>query len=254
MELRNVERFSSKADIYKKFRPSYPKELINYLYSQVGFSHDSEIADIGSGTGIFSRLLLEKGSHVYCVEPNADMRTIAENELNVFSGFSSISAPAENTGLQTKSIDFITVATAFHWFDRQLFKSECRRILVNNGTVVLVWNMRDDKSEIVLKEHEIRMKYLIGRKSERINSGESEDCLNFFADNIYECNSFRNDLSLDRDIYIGWNMSSSFAPSEEKDPDKHHALKHDLNVLYDEYCADGMLIYPHVTKCYTGKV
>jgi len=54
MELKNEERFSNKADLYKKFRPTYPKEFIDYLYSQVGFSKESIIADIGSGTGIFS--------------------------------------------------------------------------------------------------------------------------------------------------------------------------------------------------------
>jgi len=90
MELKNEERFSNKADIYKKYRPSYPKELIDYLYSQVGFRQDSIIADIGSGTGILSCLLLERGSLVYCVEPNADMRKVAEKDLSGFKNFTSI--------------------------------------------------------------------------------------------------------------------------------------------------------------------
>ena len=130
----NEERFTGKADVYKKFRPSYPKELIDYLYSQVGFSQDSVIADIGSGTGIFSRLLLECGSQVYCVEPNDDMRQTAEKDLAGFRNFISVNAAAENTGLQEKSVHFVTAAQAFHWFDRQAYKLECQRILYSlNG-------------------------------------------------------------------------------------------------------------------------
>jgi len=110
----NEERFTGKADIYKKYRPSYPKELFDYLYSQVGFGKDSVIADIGSGTGIFSRLLLERGSKVCCVEPNGDMRQTAEKDLSQFENFVSVSGNDKNTGLQDKSVDFITAAQAFH--------------------------------------------------------------------------------------------------------------------------------------------
>ena len=59
----NEEKFSGKADFYRKYRPSYPKELIDYLYT-IHFSSDSVIADFGAGTGIFTRLLLERGSKV----------------------------------------------------------------------------------------------------------------------------------------------------------------------------------------------
>jgi ubiquinone/menaquinone biosynthesis C-methylase UbiE len=161
MELKNEERFSNKADLYKKFRPTYPKELIDYLYSQVGFNQESIIADIGSGTGIFSRLLIEQGSFVYCVEPNEDMRRTAEKDLSEFENFVSVNAPAENTGLQDVSVDFITVAQAIHWFDRQAFKSECRRILKPGGKVVLIWNERDYENEIIKKEYFIRAKYAV---------------------------------------------------------------------------------------------
>ena len=163
----NEEKFTGKADIYKKFRSSYPRELIEYLYSEMGFCKASVIADIGSGTGIFSRLLLEKGSQVYCVEPNDDMRRVAENDLGDIDGFKnfiSIKAPAENSGLQEGSIDFVTSAQAFHWFDIGLFKSECRRILKSDGKVVLVWNIRDYESELIKKDYILRKKYCTNTK------------------------------------------------------------------------------------------
>ena len=185
--IKNEERFTGKADIYQKFRSSYPEELIDYLYSMIGFCHDSVIADIGSGTGIFSRLLLERGSHVYCVEPNDDMRRSAENHLRDtvgFKYFTSIKAPAENTGLQEGSIDFVTAAQAFHWFDSEAFKLECRRILKSGGKVVLIWNTRDYESELIKKDYAIRRKYCIDTKGLGIT--DIPEDFDFFLDKTYE--------------------------------------------------------------------
>ena len=75
--MNSKERFSSRVDAYAKYRPSYPSEAIDYLYEAVGLGERSEIADVGAGTGIFSRLLLERGSRVTAVEPNEAMRRAA---------------------------------------------------------------------------------------------------------------------------------------------------------------------------------
>lgn len=83
------------------------------------------VADIGSGTGILSRQLLVRGLHVIGVEPNNDMRNVAEQSLNIHSRFISINATAENTTLKENSVDLVTVAQAFHWFDKKAFKIEC---------------------------------------------------------------------------------------------------------------------------------
>ena len=70
-------KFDGLANLYEDGRPEYPTILIEKLYTDYGFKSTSIIADIGAGTGKFSKLLLEKGSKVFCVEPNKDMR----NEL-----------------------------------------------------------------------------------------------------------------------------------------------------------------------------
>lgn len=54
----NTKKFTDKADKYVSSRPSYPTKLMDYLYNEVGFSDESKIADIGAGTGIFTRQLL----------------------------------------------------------------------------------------------------------------------------------------------------------------------------------------------------
>ena len=69
-----TERFSSRVENYVRFRPSYPREIIEVLREECGFTPNSVVADIASGTGLFTRLLLENGNHVFGVEPNKDMR------------------------------------------------------------------------------------------------------------------------------------------------------------------------------------
>jgi len=253
----NEGRFTGKADIYRKFRSSYPKELIDYLYVQVGFKESSVIADIGSGTGIFSRLLLERGSRVYCVEPNEDMRRAAEQDLggaDGFEGFVSINASADDIELGEESVDFVTAAQAFHWFDRASFQKECRRILKNGGKVVLVWNVRDFEHEIVKRDYVIREKYCVDRKGFGEAGGPPKDCTSFFADAKCEVKKFRNDLVLDREGYIGMNLSRSYAPKEDAHPEQYRGLVRELGVLFDEYGEDGIMRFPQFTQSFAGYI
>lgn len=256
MELKNENRFAGKADMYKKFRPTYPIELIDYLYSQIGFNQDSVIADIGSGTGIFSRLLLERGSQVYCVEPNEDMRMTAEFDLAEFDNCVSVNATAENTTLENASVDFITTAQAFHWFNRENFKAECKRILKANGKAVIIINDRDYGQEIVKKDYAIRAKYAVGDKAGLGRGfGFRDDIVkDFFIDNIFECQKFQNNLQFDKDSFIGRNLSTSYAPKEETDREKYNGLVCELGELFDEYNSNGILFFPHFSKSYIGIV
>lgn len=88
-ELNPKSRFSSRVQNYIKYRPSYPKEILDFLREVVGFSKNSIVADIGSGTGICTKLFLENGNIVYAIEPNQDMRQAAENALRDYENFHS---------------------------------------------------------------------------------------------------------------------------------------------------------------------
>ena len=116
--------FDGYASDYTVGRPGYAPELLECMYGKYGMSRKSVIADIGSGTGKFAKYLIERGSEVYCVEPNDDMRRTAENELGTFDNFHSVSGDAENTHLDDESVDFITTAQAFHWFDVERFRND----------------------------------------------------------------------------------------------------------------------------------
>ena len=148
------EKFTSKVSDYVKYRPKYPSEFINYLVNELGVSR-SVIADIGAGTGILTKLLAAKVKKIYAVEPNLNMRSACEGYCSEFENFVAVDGSAENTSLFDKSIDFITVAQAFHWFDRTKTKIEFQRILKTKGKVILVWNSRVAENEFIKENNEL---------------------------------------------------------------------------------------------------
>src|SRR5690242_3199522 len=113
-----TQRFSSRVEHYVRFRPSYPKEVIQVLRDECGLAPQHLIADIAYGTGKFTHILLENGNSVIGVEPNAEMRRAGEEYLAAFPNFTSINGTAEATTLPDHSLDFVTAAQAAHWFDR----------------------------------------------------------------------------------------------------------------------------------------
>ncbi len=248
----NTEKFTGKASIYEKYRPEYPKAFIDYLYRDMGFNTSSVIADIGSGTGIMSKQLLDRGSIVYGVEPNEDMRKKAENTLNHYGNYTSIAGTAENTMLSDKFADFITVAQAFHWFDVIAFKRECARILKPEGLVVLVWNSRVVDSAQVMENAEVCKKYCPEFKGFSGGTEGMTERISDFFNSSYQELCFENNISYDLEGFIGRNLSASYAPTE-KQPGFDEFVKAIIK-LFDKYSVNGRLTLPNLTRCYIGKV
>lgn len=250
----NEDRFTGMASIYDKFRPTYPEAFVSYLYIESGMSDKSVIADIGAGTGILTELLLLRNSRVYAVEPNDDMGNAAKEKLSAYKGLTMVRGSAENTTLDDYSVDFVTVAQAFHWFDTQRFKSECKRILKQGGKVILVYNSRDEKSEIVRKTDEINKRYCKEFKGfSGGGRGEApENYSDFFKDGYCEYKIFRNDLFYDEESFIGRSLSSSYAPKEQDA--EYYPYIDALKALFKENEKDGRLCMPNITRSYKGEV
>src|SRR5215203_3908885 len=138
----SVERFSNRVADYARYRPGYPREILSLFESDCGLTPHSIIADIGSGTGKLSELFLTNGNPVFGVEPNALMRETADALLANYPGFRSVNGTAEATTLADSSVDFVTAAQAFHWFDPVVAKVEAARILKAGGWAALIWNDR----------------------------------------------------------------------------------------------------------------
>ncbi len=250
----NEDKFNGMGGIYQKFRPSYPQEFIDYLYTEVGVTDKSVIADVGSGTGIFTKLLLERGNTVYSVEPNADMSAVAKSNLSGYDGFIPVSAAAEDTTLDPSSVDYITVAQAFHWFGRQRFKAECQRILKPNGMVILVWNSRDNKSELVIENDRINKSYCSRFKgfSGGMRGATGEGDFNDFFSGSYQSKVINNPIVFDEQGFIGRNLSASYALKEDEAGYKEYVSA--LKALFYRYSTNGILTMPNLTRSYVGRV
>lgn len=133
-------RFTDRAGSYALGRPTYPTEAIDALLADLGDPSALVAVDLGSGTGISSRLLADRGVAVLAVEPNAAMRLAAEPHPRV----TAVDATAESTGVEDEAVDLVTAFQAFHWFDADAVVMEMQRILVAGGRAAIVYNERDE--------------------------------------------------------------------------------------------------------------
>lgn len=252
-ENNNTELFTARAAAYAKGRPSYAKALIDHLYREEGFSERSVIADIGSGTGIFSNLLLERGSIVYGVEPNADMREAAVKAFAGCSRFVQYDGTAAHTGLSDHSVDFVTVAQAFHWFDPAEFKAECRRILRPGGKIFLIWNIRDEEDPVNRKWFAILRKYCPKFRGPNGGFRPEDGRIDAFFEGRYEYQAFDNPLVYDsEEKFVNRCLSGSYALRE--DDDAYTVFVEALKEFFAEFAADGVLRAENATTMYKGSV
>ena len=246
---KNTDKFTGKAHIYATTRPTYAKAFIHRLHQMIDFH--PIVADIGSGTGIFSKELLKVGCTVYGVEPNEDMRLEAKKALDKYSNYIPVNATAENTTLPDQSVDIVTAAQAFHWFDKEKFKVECQRILRGNGKVLLVWNSRAVDRPLVQENEAIFRRYCKDFKG--FSGGISFDYQgieNFFRH--VEVRKYPNDLYVDKQTFIGRNLSASYS-LKEGDRDYRRYIN-DLEKLFDQFEQGGILCMPNETIAYLGQV
>lgn len=251
--MKNYQKFEGKAVIYDQHRPSYPHEYLAYLIEANSLLENSKIADIGSGTGILTKQLLDCGGTVIGVEPNAQMRAIAEENLKGYPKFISLNQTAEQTGIESESLDLVTVAQAFHWFDTAMFKIECQRILKPLANVALVWNSRDLSSQIVIENAEICKQFCPNFKGFSGGIEETPEVYKeFFKNGKYDYQEFKNDLLFDLEGFLGRNLSASYAP---KSHEVNYALFVEaLTEQFHRYANHGKIVFPNITKSYMGQV
>jgi SAM-dependent methyltransferase len=246
------KRFSDRVDDYIKFRPTYPRNIISFM-EKSGLTKSSVIADIGSGTGLLTRLFLEYGNVVYGVEPNAEMRIAGETLLQNFSNFISINGSSENTTLNSDSIDFIIAGQAYHWFDQNLSKNEFIRILKQPelDNVFLIWNTRNDSTPFNRELEKIITTY----SSDYLKVSHTQDQNKkdkIFFDREFKKISFPNFQLLDFSGLLGRLLSSSYML--KKSDIKFNKFESDLRSLYQNYQEDGLVNIVYTTEVFFGSL
>jgi SAM-dependent methyltransferase len=227
-------RFSGRAAAYEKTRPTYPRAVLDLL----GVGPETTIADLGSGTGIFSRLLLSSGATVYAVEPNAEMRAAAEAELGREPRFHSVAGRAEATALPDRSVDLVTAAQAFHWFDRDAAAREMKRILRPLGRGALIWNDRDTSGTLLLREYDAILIEHCPDYAKLQGKADTPDAFDaLFGAGAWKREAIANEQRLDRRGVVDRVLSSSYAPLAGAPG--HAALVSALQSLFDRHAVAG---------------
>ena len=222
------------------------------LRKECGLTSSTVIADVASGTGIFTRVLLENGNRVFGVEPNAEMRKAGEEFLNAYPRFSSIEGTAEETTLPDHTVDLVTAAQAAHWFDRRKARQEFIRILKTGGWSVLIWNERRIDSTPFLRDFE-RLLLRYGTDYETVrHERTTQEIENFFAPSQFQSRTFDLLQEFDYPALEGRLLSSSYTP--QSDDVAYKPMLQELRQIFDARQENGQVAFEYNTLVYYGQL
>jgi len=248
----STHRFSSRVGNYVRYRPAYPSAVLDLLTSDCGLTAASVIADIASGTGIFTRMLLENGNRVFGVEPNAEMRNAGDEFLRAYPHFTSVAGTAEATTLADHSVDFVTAAQAAHWFDPEKARRESIRICRRGGWTVLLWNERRTGSTPFLRAYE-QMLVEYGTDYQDVRSERTtEQIETFFAPSRYKVRTFDYRQDFDYPALEGRLLSSSYTP--QAGDAQYAPMLRELRRLFDAYQINDRVTFAYDTRVYYGQL
>jgi SAM-dependent methyltransferase len=247
------ERFSNRVVDYVLYRPGYPRSILDVLREECGLTPESIVADIGSGTGLLTRLFLENGNLVYGVEPNLAMRQAGEEYLHGYPRFRSIAGSAEASTLPEASVDLIVAGQAFHWFDHTASRREFIHILKPRGQVALLWNERAVNSSAFMREYELLLQRH-GTDYSKVQHVYSEQAGldEFFAPGEIRGREFENQQVVDWDGLKGRLMSASYAPKSGEPG--HEPMIQDFKKLFAAHQDNDRVMIRYRTRVYWGRL
>ena len=247
-----TSRFSDRVENYVLYRPGYPPEALQALRTECGLAPGHVVADIASGTGIWTRNLLENGNPVFAVEPNAEMREAGERLLAAFPNFTSLAGTAEATTLPAQAVDFVTAAQAAHWFDRKPARREFTRILKPGGWLVLLWNERLTDTTPFLRDYE-QLLLTYGTDYNEVRHERTTDAVNEFFDPLpYQERTFAMRQEFDYAGIEGRLLSSSYAPGP--DHPQYPPMLCELHRVFNAHAVSGRATFEYKTRLYFGRL
>jgi SAM-dependent methyltransferase len=246
-------RFSGRVENYVKYRPRYPQEVVETLRKECGLASSSLIADIGSGTGALTELFLQNGNQVFAVEPNRDMREAAERLMENYPLFRSIAGRAEATTLNERSVDFVAVGQAFHWFDLKEARREFLRILNPPYWAMVVWNEREFQTTpfLIAYDH-LLQRYAPDYAREKHKSVYDTALMDFYGAGGFTSRTFSYLQKLDYAGVKGRMLSSSYTP--EPGHPNHEPMIAELSKIYQAHEVNGLVTFEYVTRMYYGRL
>jgi len=244
-----IDRFTGRAEEYERWRPRYPVAVLEELRVRMGLEADWVVADVGSGTGIATRLFLDNGNRVFAVEPNDAMRLGAEERLAGRPGFVSLRGAAESTGLPPESVDLVVCAQSFHWFDATAARGEFARILRQPRWIALLWNTLHKDTTPFMRAYEA---FLVEHCVDYVRvrqEGRRSSVDDLFVHGL-ERRCVPNEQAFDFEGLRGRVLSLSYAPPPG-DP-AHDRMLADLRAIFDAHHEGGRVRMSYDCEILTG--
>jgi SAM-dependent methyltransferase len=243
--------FSAKVADYLASRPDYPAPLFKALGTACDLPAGALVADIGAGTGLLTQGLLQEGYRVVAVEPNAAMRKACDNLLGPIPGYRSVEGCAEAIPLEPSSVDLVTAAQAFHWFEVGKARAECLRVLRPQGQVALVWNDRvlDDPVHTALDT--IFAQFGGARRAALLAHEDRAGVAGFFGATSPREFSWPHEHRLGEEGLASLVFSRSYMPQRESPAGREVAAR--ARQVFARHAADGVLAVRYRTIAIVGR-
>ena len=227
--------FAGVADAYERSRPGYPDDAVRWLAG----AGSCDVLDLGAGTGKLTRSLVALGHRVIAVEPLEQM--LAELRRAV-PGAEALLGSAEMIPVPDASVDVVTCAQAFHWFDHDRALPEIARVLRPGGRLALIWNMRDEREAWVDELSDA----MVGRTRFVSRTAELIERSGLFEPSEHEV--FDHSQDIDRTALQELVLSRSYCAVLT--PEERVPILEKVDRIFDEHARDGILRLPYMTECF----
>ena len=246
-----ASRYEDRAGLYARHRPRYPDALRVALLTMGQLRPGDEVADVGSGTGLLSELLLSAGCRVFAVEPSAKMREEAERRFAGEKRFVSVKGSAERTTLPDASVDLVAAGQAFHWFEPVAARAEFLRVLRSPGRALLVWNVRRAEASSFMTACE-RLIAAHATDPELVGDHIPDEAVlaTFFGGSSPQPIIFHHEQTFDEEGLIGRLLSCSFVPGPAE-PGRETMIEA-IHALFARHQENGAVRFIYETRAYSG--
>jgi SAM-dependent methyltransferase len=243
--------FSAKVADYVSSRPDYPEALFRQLEATGRLGPGAIVADVGAGTGLLTQGLLVRGHAVVAVEPNGPMRDAADRLLGDFRGYRSVEGCAERMPLPDASVDLVTAAHAFHWFEVERARHECLRVLRPHGQVALVWNDRATSSPLHLALDAVLADHGGAKRDALVAHEERGDIPTFFGRTRPQTFSWPHRHVINEAGLLSLVFSRSYMPARDSAEGIEAARR--LREIHATFASAGLLTVPYDTVAFIGR-
>lgn len=243
--------FSPKVADYVASRPDYPAPLFDALRVACSLHPGAAVADIGAGTGLLTQGLLAQGYNVTAIEPSAAMRAAADQALSQFAHYRSAQGSAEHIALPDASVDLITAAQAFHWFDVDAARAEFLRVLKPHGQVALIWNDRVLTDPLHTALNALFAKYGGPKRDALLAHEDRGNVSAFFGATVPQQWAWPHAHHLNEAALLSLVFSRSYMP--DKDSPVGQQACADVREIFERLAVDGVVAVRYTTVAMLGR-